>query len=395
MRPAQPTLVLRRARLFAPGGAAPGLFDVEIAGGRVAAVVPSPGGRTAAREADLGGRMLLPGLVNAHDHLDLSTFPPLGRPPYTRAAERDRDVEAAAGSPEVAAALQVPGVDRLLLGGLRNLVCGVTGVLHHGPFHRSLQRDDFPVRVQRRYQFALSPGLDPLLRRSYRSTDRRIPWLVHAGEGTDEASRAEIDALAEQNVLRQNTVVVHGIAFGAPEAGRLASARAAVVWCPEANLREFGKSADVRTLRAAGVRVGLGSDGPTSGARDPLSNLAAAAAAGVLDPAGLILLATRDSAEVARLPVGGFEPGSPADLLAVPDLASLLAGARQAVELVVVAGEPRYGAPELLGELGVRAEPIEVDGALRSLAAGLARDARRALRGTWLGDVPWLRGLGL
>src|SRR6185295_8149229 len=107
-------------------------------------------------------------------------------PPYPNVYAWARDVDAGVGDPIVAAALAVPLADRLFLGGLRNLLSGVTAVAHHNPFHRSMARKDFPVRVLEKYEFAHSAGLTPALRKSYRTTDRRIPWMVHAGEGTDE-----------------------------------------------------------------------------------------------------------------------------------------------------------------------------------------------------------------
>ena len=170
----------------------------------------------------------------------------------------------------------MPAPDRLFLGGVRNLLAGVTAVAHHNAFHRSLARDDFPVHVIERYQFAHSPGLTPELKRTYRSSDRRIPWMVHAAEGTDERCRGEVLALARLNLLRENTVVVHGIGLSDADRAALAEVNASVVWCPESNRNLYGVTADVRALQAAGVRVGLGSDSPVSGVRDALSNLAAA-----------------------------------------------------------------------------------------------------------------------
>ncbi len=381
-------LRLRNARLWSRDALAEGAL--AVAKGTVVAGASTP----VRGEADLGGRVVLPGLVNAHDHLDFSTFPPLGHPPYASVYDWAADVDAGQGAPAAAAALAVALPDRLLLGGLRNLLAGATAVAHHNPFHRVLARPDFPVRVLARYQFAHSPGLTPALRRTYRTTDRRIPWMVHAAEGTDERSRGELRLLEQANVLRQNTVIIHGIALSEDDAPRIAAARACVVWCPESNRRLYGATARVAMLRAAGVRVGLGSDSPASGVRDALSNLAAARAEDVLPDADLIEMATGGSAEVARLPAGGTAAGQPADLVALDSMEAFLAGDRRAVALVMVAGRPLYGRPELLDALSMRWSPLSVDGEARGLEMLLARRAAGVLRRhRGLGDVAWLRGL--
>lgn len=366
--------------------------DVALARGRVHEV-----GRPSlldSREVELAGRVLLPGLVNAHDHLDLSPFPPLGAPPYANLYDWTDAVAEAYG--ELRDALHVPLVDRLFLGGLRNLLAGVTAVAHHGPYHRSLGRADFPLRVLERYQFAHSPRLTPSLRKLYRSSDRRIPWFVHAGEGTDAESRGELELLAAANVLRQNTVVVHGLAFGAADAARLAAARACVVWQPEAARRLYATGTDVASLRAAGVRLGLGSDSAAAGARDALSNLAAARREGVLSDTELLALATRGGGEVARLPVGALEPLAPADFVVVDALERFLEGERRAIALVVSAGRALYGTPELMAAAVRPALPLSVDGAERRLAAPLALRARSLFarhpairRAAWAAGLEW------
>ncbi|MDD1632983.1 MAG: amidohydrolase family protein, partial [Methylococcaceae bacterium] len=305
-------LHLRRARCLEDGGGWSSPRDVRVGGGRVEAARPAGRGDL---EVDLEGRFVLPALVNAHDVLDLSTLPPLGSPPYASLYEWTREAEADLA--RLGPALAGPVVDRLFLGGLRNLLAGVAAVLHHHPDHRSLSREDFPVRVQGRYGFAHSPGLTPALRRTYRTSDRRVPWLVRAAEGADPGLRAELDLLAAANVLRQNTVIVHGTALAPEDGARLRAARASLVWCPESDRRLYGRTAPVAALIEAGVGVGLGSDAPPTGTRDPVSNLAAARREGVVDDRALLRLATTGSAEVARLPSGGFEGGAPADLLVV------------------------------------------------------------------------------
>jgi cytosine/adenosine deaminase-related metal-dependent hydrolase len=355
--------------------------------------VAAPGSLYADRALDLEGRLVLPGLVNAHDHLDFSSFPALGRPPYRSLYEWAADVNAGEGDPGARAALGVPLVERLFLGGLRNLLCGVTAVAHHGAFHRSLARPDFPVRVLSRYAFAHSPGLTPDLRRTYRTTDRRVPWMIHAAEGVDAACRAELLALAERNLLRQNTVLVHGVGLAPEDGARLAAARACLVWCPESNRRLYGATAPVAALRAAGVRIGLGSDSPASGVRDALSNLAAARRESVYDDAALLALAGRGSADVARLPAGACEEGAPADLLVADDLEALLSGDRRAVALVLVAGEARYGRAELMRAARPRCQGVVVEGEGRALAAPWATRARGTIARYALPGVTWLAGL--
>ena len=56
--------VIRRADL----GTGEGLRDIGISGGRIAAIAPDLACEAA--EVDLGGRLVLPGLVDTHIHLD-------------------------------------------------------------------------------------------------------------------------------------------------------------------------------------------------------------------------------------------------------------------------------------------------------------------------------------
>ncbi len=374
-----PALELRGLRFGLEG---PAIASLHLAGGRVAGE-PVAG----ARVVELGGRTLLPGLVNAHDHLDQSLLlPPPGGPfedGYAWAAALETDAARQRG------ALGVPVVERLFLGGLRNLLCGATAVAHHGPDHRALGADGFPVRVQRRYDFAYSPGQTPALRRAYRTSDRRIPWFVHAGEGLSARVATELEALVVANVLRQNTVVARGLAFGAAEARRMAEARACLAWCPEADLVQYGATADVQAWTAAGVRVGLGSESPPCGARDLLSGLGVARSSGLLEQAALVELATAGSAEVARLPLGGVAPGAPADFAVVDDLTAFLRGERESLALVIVAGRPLCGRSELLEAAGVPATSCS----FTALARPLHERARRALRGLGPERPAWLSGL--
>ncbi len=381
----QTALTLRRARCLTDSGTAR-VRDVAIVAGRVRDGAPD----SAAVEIDLDGRWLLPAFVNAYDVLDLAPLPPLGRPPYGSVYEWSR---ASASGLARASPLAIPHVDRLFLGGMRNLLAGVASVLHHHPDHRSLGRAEFPVRVQRRYGFAHSPGLTPSLRRSYRTSDRRIPWLVRAAEGSDPSLRGELSVLATANVLRQNTVIAHGTALEPADAAQLAEARASLVWCPESDLRLYGRTPAIRAFRAAGVCVGLGSDGAPAGARDFLSNLAVARRRAALDETTILELASRESAAVARMPLGGTDEGAVADLLATGSLEQLLDGDRRAVSLLLVRGVAVFGEPPLMERAGPSL-PITIDGECRALArepgrrfATLLRRHPAAREARWLATV--------
>jgi cytosine/adenosine deaminase-related metal-dependent hydrolase len=238
--------------------------------------------------------------------------------------------------------------------------------------------------------------LTPALRKTYRTTDRRIPWIVRAAEGSDPALRRELDALAAANVLRQNTVIAHGTALEPDDAPRLVAAAASLAWCPESDLRLYGRTGPALALRAAGVRVGLGSDGAPSGARDLLSSLAVAGARSGLPAADLLALATRDAAAVARLPVGGAEPLAAADFLVADDVDALLAGDRRAIALLVVRGRAIFGDPALLEEAVGKIVTLTLDGAEKALEARVGARLRALVRRhAVLGDTRWLAGVRL
>ena len=66
------TVKLRSRWAFLPGGEVGEDVAVDCAAGRIVRV-----GRPRGGETDLGDRLLLPGMVNAHVHLELSGFPAL------------------------------------------------------------------------------------------------------------------------------------------------------------------------------------------------------------------------------------------------------------------------------------------------------------------------------
>ena len=392
MVPPAGDVTLRNARPWRGGPG--GLVDLVLRGDRVGAVHPVGQAPSSDRELDLEGRLVLPGLLNGHDHLDLAVLPALGRPPHADAADWTQAVQMALSASRPGDLPDLAPRDALFLGGLRNLLAGVTAVAHHGAYHRSLGRPDFPVWVLDRYQFARHLGTAAELRRTYRSTDRRIPWFVHAAQGSEATAAADIQRLTDANLLRQNTVLVGGLALREDDAARLAAARAALIWCPEADRLLYGRTAIPSRLRAAGVVVGLGSESALTGARDLLSTLAAAARESGLSSDEVLALATEGTAATARLPLGAFEVGARADFLVTPSVDAILSADRRAVDLVLVAGQPRYGSVPLMGALGVPTGGVFVEGEEKALDLPMARRfsalvgrVRSRRRAAWLDGV--------
>src|SRR5215467_10569005 len=158
--------------------------DRGFVGGRLQLVWWGPAG---APEIRLDDRyLLLPCLINAHDHLHFNSFPLLGGTRiYADMYEWARDIERQRDCAEIRAALTIPMEDRLRIGGLKNLISGVTTVVHHDAYYRCFERH-FAVRVVRNYAWSHSLGLNNNVSESYRSTSHRTPWMIHAAEGVSE-----------------------------------------------------------------------------------------------------------------------------------------------------------------------------------------------------------------
>ena len=84
---------------------------------------------------DLDGALIFPGLINAHDHLELNSQPRLKwRERYENAREWIADFQPRFDSdPQLAVTRPDTLADRVWVGGLKNLLSGVTTVCHHNP----------------------------------------------------------------------------------------------------------------------------------------------------------------------------------------------------------------------------------------------------------------------
>jgi len=364
-------VILRGARV-ALGAESSERIDLEIRRGHVRWTGRSGDGR----ELNLDGHLILPGLINCHDHLEFNLFPRLGHGPYPNAAAWAEDIYRPDRSP-VKEQLAVPKAIRLMWGGLKNLLSGVTTVAHHNPYEPAVFQQDFPVRVVERFGWAHSLRFCPDLVDRFRATPKRWPFLVHAAEGIDARAASEIRELDEAGVLTSRTVVIHGVAVGCDALRILLQRRAALVWCPSSNLFLLSRTVRPEVLHS-GLAIGLGTDSALTGQGDLACELKVARTAGQLSAEEIYPMVTTQAARILRIKRGEGEirDDGLADLLVVADAGQSPAQALQeySPDLVILGGRIQLIserlAPKIHSKLTAHLYRIDVDG-----------------RGSWLVNV--------
>lgn len=372
--------VIRGARLaVAPNRSLSG--DLEISGGRIHAIHPAHHRSTHSIELDLAGYLLLPGFVNAHDHLEFALYPRLGNPPYRNYIEWGEDIHAR--FPKIISRQHtVPKEVRLWWGGLRNLLSGVTTVCHHNALYPELTRPDFPVRVVQKYGWAHSPALGGDLRAARALTPVGRPFIVHACEGVDARSREELQVLEQLRILDKYAVLVHGLALTDAEVALIRRREASIILCPSSNYFLFGKLPDFNLL--GGMRsIALGSDSPLTAAGDLLDEIQFALHNCGIEPRRAFRLVTSDAARVLRLKQseGSIRQGGVADLVAIRDngcdaakrLPSL---STNEIELVILGGVVQLASQAIRERLPASATRGLESLAIDSVATSLVRWVR-------------------
>jgi cytosine/adenosine deaminase-related metal-dependent hydrolase len=183
-----------------------------------------------------------------------------------------------------------------------------------------------------------APAAPEATRRPGAASERRsVPGVlahIHASEqrSETEAVRARLGkpnivALADLRLVHSNAVLAHCVWPEPDEIGLLASLGAHVAHCPSANLKLASGIAPIRDYLAAGVNVGLGSDGAAcNNLLDAWEELRLAAllaklagGAGAIPAQRVFELATLSGARALGLAteIGSLEPGKWADLVIV------------------------------------------------------------------------------
>ena len=340
---------------------------------------------------DLPGYLLLPGLVNAHDHLEFALFPNLGAGPYQNSVEWANEIHRTYAT-LIARHRKVPKAVRFWWGAIRNLLCGVTTVCHHNPLSRELLSPDFPIRVLSRYGWAHSLEMDPNLIHNFDHTPPNLPFVLHAAEGVDAKSAQEIFDLDRMQVLDDRTVLVHGLALNAKAVALLNRRRAALVICPTSNQFLFHSAPSSALIKSVNTVI-LGSDSPLTSAGDLLDEVTFARNKIGLETNALYEMVTARPANVLRLRngEGHLRSGSVADLVAVKHKGlspaeTIAQLTYDQVELVLLSGRVQLASAALYlrlpESLKAGLQPLTIDGHVRWLRApidNLLAEARKVI----------------
>jgi hypothetical protein len=333
---------------------------------------------------NLRGHIVLPALVNAHEHLHQNGVPPLPQTaPFNNSYEWATAFQSHFHNPAVKAALARPLNVRLWQGALKNTLCGTTLVMHHDASHGLCEGASFPVRVASRCTWAhsLHQGYGPDVLASYRASPSRVPWFIHLAEGVDDLAAGELRELRHLGCLGRNTVLVHAVGLDDVDIADVLRAGAGVVWCPSSNLSLLGRTIAPRRLRIlfeAG-RLALGTDSRLTGAHDMLAELELARAHSDFSPRELLQLATVHARRMLRI-------ATTDDFIIVReqrrDPFDTLKGLKRAqLRAVVRNGEPFITDPDLeewFSSLGIRCTAVTLDGQPKLCRA----DALSAARAT-------------
>ncbi|MBG0775774.1 MAG: amidohydrolase [Desulfovibrionaceae bacterium] len=358
---------------------------------------------------DLSGCLVLPGLVNAHTHAAMTLFRGLGDdlPLMRWLTERIWPLEkiltpelvhtgallaccemAATGttcyadmyafSRQSAAAARRVGLRAMPADGLLTSAT----LSYQGP-EAGLElaetliaefRDDPLVRPVVMVHTVHTASAELIARSHELAVAADVPWMTHLAESRSEIERTRalydgarpLDVLERLGALDERTVLVHGVRLTDAEIDRTARAGAAVVHNPVSNAKLANGMAPTARLLAAGVGVGLGTDGAASNNTlnmfKEMRMAAQTAKVRDLDPEAVsaqaaLDMATLGGARCLRRPgLGTLAPGGAADLcaldLAAPGLVPLHSPVSNAVyaatgaevRLTMVAGRVVYRA---------------------------------------------------
>jgi cytosine/adenosine deaminase-related metal-dependent hydrolase len=218
-------------------------FSVSILDDTINSVIAEPvKGSNHSYVINFKNALAFPGLFNAHDHLEFNLFPRLRSRYYRDYLEWGNDIQKLY-SKEINAALKIPVELRMKFGLIKNLLNGITTVMHHG--NKSIKKSDQIINVIDSYNYLHSISLEKNWRIKLNLIFNKFPFVVHLGEGIGDVIENEVNKLFKWNLFKKKIIAVHGISFNTNHSDNLAT----LIWCPDSNLFLYNKTANILELK--------------------------------------------------------------------------------------------------------------------------------------------------
>jgi cytosine/adenosine deaminase-related metal-dependent hydrolase len=349
---------------------------IAVERGRVTSVGSGDAPAAFDETVDLGDAAVLPGLVNAHTHLELSWMrnqvPPGASMPAwaARLMALRRIVSAEPAAPILDAVREVRAAGTSLVGDVTNTFAAYEPLVDSdlaGAIFRELLGFNAPAPADLVAAVAaeieeLTPiawlrpsivphapySVSPELFRTIAAASGDRAMSVHLGESAEEVQFLRdgtgawrellgqlgawnegwqppgcgpVEYLERLGLVGPHLLAVHGTQFTRDDLARLAAAGATVVTCPRSNRWTGAGTPPIQDFYASGVRVAIGTDSLASVEDlNPFAELAEVHRLAPGVPASRLLeSATRSGAQALGFAAdyGTIEPGTLADLIAV------------------------------------------------------------------------------
>jgi cytosine/adenosine deaminase-related metal-dependent hydrolase len=357
--------MLLRQGYFLLGGSFQ-LCDVRIAGSTITEIESKLEPSRNEIVVSLDGLYVIPGLINSHDHLEFNLFPNLGHPPYQNYVEWADDIQQSCKD-VITEVLKVSLKDRLLWGAYKNILSGVTTVVHHNKFYRHF-RFRYPLEVYKNYRWVHSLRLEKRDIRKLVSSNSSA-CFIHLAEGIDAIARAELKELMELGGLTKDTIIVHGVGLSKEDIETMKNAGAGIVWCPASNSFLFSATAPVEKMFNV-IPIALGTDSTLTGSLTLFEEMRLARHLKNLSASFVLELVTTAPARMLGIHKGIIKRGALADLLFfdkrdTDPFESILKLSPLEVKCLVKNGRPIFGDvcfSNLMPSISKRVTKIQMNG---------------------------------
>jgi 5-methylthioadenosine/S-adenosylhomocysteine deaminase len=188
--------------------------------------------------------------------------------------------------------------------------------------------------------------------------------LIHVSEGQDASAAREFRMLKASGFLRPGVSIIHGVALQKTQFQEMATNGVGLIWSPHSNIALYGKTVEIGSAKGVGVTIAIARDWSPSGSNGMVEELQYASQWNssqpqkIFDAADFVQVATVNAAKLAGASdkIGSLAAGMAADIVVFPKKGdspwtAILDADPGSIRLVVVAGKPLLGDPELMKKL--------------------------------------------